>query len=97
MQLEDAQVHVTKCRCEHDSDHAVSFHYWPDQAFGDEFTISTSLNHYRGFWSRVWIGIKYALGIDNTHYFFTEQTIDKDELLKLQAFINKVAPGFKDQ
>lgn len=94
--MEDCQIHVTKCRCEHDQDHAVAFHYWPDQEYGDEFTISTTLNHYRGFWSRVWIGIKYALGIDNTHYFFTEQTIDKDELLKLQSFINKVATSFKD-
>lgn len=95
--MEDFLEHATKCRCGHDRDHMVSFMYWPDQEYGDEFTISTSLNHYRGFWSRLWIGIKYILGVDNTHYFYTEQTIDKDELIKLQTFINKVAAKFKDR
>ena len=94
--MEVFHEHVTKCRCEHDRDHAVSFMYWPDQEYGDEFTIGTTLNHYRSFWSRLWIGIKYILGVDNTHYFFTEQTIDKSELIKLQSFINKVAAEFED-
>lgn len=95
--MEEFQTHVTNCRCGYDKDHAVAFHYWPDQEYGDEFTISTSLNHYRGFWSRVWIGIKYALGVDNTHYFFTEQTIDKAEVLRLQKFINHVAENFSER
>lgn len=86
--------HETKCLCHNEAnDHAVKFHFWPDEVW-PEFTISTSLNHFHGFWKRVWIGIKYALGVDNTHYFYTEQTLSPEEFVKLQVYINNVAKRF---
>lgn len=88
------KIHVVNCMCGHDRDHSAVFHLWKDEEYGDEFTISTGLNHYRGFWARLWIGIKYALGIDNTHYFFTEQTLNKEELLKLKEFIDDAVDGY---
>lgn len=88
--------HTTKCMCGHETDHAVTFHYWKDEKFGDDFTVSTSLNHYRGFWSRCWIAIKYALGVDNTHYFYTEQQLNKEEVLKLKHYLDCVADQFND-
>lgn len=94
--MEELQSHVTKCRCGHDRDHNATFHYWPDSICGDDFTISTSLNHYLGFWARLVIGIKYVLGVDNTYYHYTESTLDKQELIKLQTYINDVAGKFKE-
>lgn len=88
------KVHVVKCSCGSDRDHSTVFHLWKDPEYGDDFTVSTGLNHFRGFWSRLWIGIKYALGVDNTYYAYTEQTLDKDELLKLKNFIDDAVEGY---
>ena len=92
--MQDPLIHETKCMCGYHKDHTVMFHYWPDSKHGDEFTISTGLNHFLGFWQRLRIGIKYVLGIDNTHYFYTEQTLDKGEVVKLQEYVNSVATRF---
>lgn len=88
------KIHVVNCMCGSDRDHSAVFHLWKDAEHGDEFTISTGLNHFRGFWSRLKVAVKYALGMDNTHYFFTEQVLDKEELIKLKEFIDDAVEGF---
>lgn len=85
------------CRCGgHTKDHDVVFQYWPDQEYGDSFTISTGLGHYLPIWKRWWVGFKYFLGIDNTYVFYVEQDLDADGIKKLQAYINDVASTYSE-
>ena len=89
--------HRAICRCGgYGGDHDVSFQYWPDAEFGDSFTISTSLNHFLPWYKRIWVGLKYALGIDNTYYFYKEADLDAEQLKSLSEWISSVAVDYKE-
>lgn len=90
--------HVATCRCGGFSkDHDVVFHYWPDSQYGDELTITTGLCHFRPWYKRLWVAIKYTLGIDNTHHFYVENTLNEKSVKELAAFMNDVASKFKER
>lgn len=89
--------HKAVCRCGGFSkDHDVEFQYWPDPEFGDTFSISTGLNHFRPWYKRLWVGIKYILGIDNTHYFYVESELDGAGVRELSEWISAVAADYQE-
>lgn len=89
MTWEKPKVHITQCLCEHDRDHNVVFTFYNEDE-DSELYVSAGLNHYKGFFQRLWVGIKYALGIDNTYYAYTESVLDKDEIIRLRDYLNDV-------
>lgn len=85
----------TVCQCGgYSRDHDVVYRYYPDDNHPD-FTVTTGLNHYLPWYKRVVIAIKYALGIDNTHHFYTEQTLSVEEVTKLRNFLNETLETYK--
>lgn len=89
--------HRAICRCGgHTKTHDVEFQYWPDAEHGDSFTISTSLNHFLPWYKRLWVGVKYILGIDNTYYFYTEAELDGKGVNELSKWISAVAADYKE-
>lgn len=91
------RVHTAVCDCGGFSkDHTVEFQYWPDKQYGDTFSISTGLAHYLPWYKRLAVGLKYILGIDNTHCFYVETTLGQNEVLRLQKYINEVASEFQE-
>lgn len=90
-----AIVHRTKCDCGgYSKDHDVEFHYWPDKETGDTLAIATGLHHFNSFWKRLRNAFKYVFGLDNTYVFYTETCLNKQEVLALKAYIDKVAADF---
>ncbi len=91
------RVHTAVCDCGgYSKDHTVEFQYWPDKEHGDTFYISSALAHYLPWYKRLAIGLKYILGIDNTHCFYVETTLGQNEVLRLQKYINDVASEFQE-
>lgn len=95
----EAESHRVQCSClgaNHNKDHVVDLDYWRDDEYGDLLTISTGLAHYKGFFGRLWVAVKYVLGIDNTYCFYIETVVDKAELLRLKSYIDKVSDQYSD-
>ena len=90
-------AHTAVCDCGGFSkDHTVEFQYWPNSEYGDSFSISTGLAHYLPWYKRLVVGLKYILGIDNTHCFYVETTLGQYEVDRLQKYINKVADNYQE-
>lgn len=45
------------------------------EVLSDEITFHLQLNHYLGFWKRLYYGVKYILGMKVSRYHFAEVAI----------------------
>lgn len=90
----------TLCTCgdtTHTPVFGFSIHPWSDDDVDTYFIINTNLNHFRPWWKRLWVGVKYTLGVDNTYYHYAETLLDKEEVVKLKEFIDKALEDWKDE
>lgn len=81
------------CEC-YSRDHLIRL--WPDtsEAGFECFDIEICLHHYRKWWKRLWLGIKYIFGISNCKYgHFCCSSLDRRRVVILRdlcnAFINE--------
>jgi hypothetical protein len=73
----DRKVSYLECNCG-GGDHVLRFTACDD---GDVY-IDMALNHYCGFWRRLWLGMRYAFGYRSSYGYFTELMTNKKELRK---------------
>ncbi len=82
-----------QCECVANSDHTIRV-ICDDGIYGGEaihdpqFVVSAQMSHYKGFWGRLVIAIKYVLGIDNTYCHYTETICSKEQMDRLFKFVN---------
>lgn len=73
------------CKCE-SSEHQVIF--WYDEEF-DEIYCEPHLSTYRGFFSRLWYGLKYAFGYKSKCGAFDGIIFKDADLVKLKNYLEK--------
>ena len=80
---------VVDCEC-YSLDHVVRFtldNYSEDDR--PELSVSTHLNTWRGFWNRLRCGVKYILGMQQSHGNWDEVLIRIEQAQELRAMINR--------
>ena len=83
-----------QCECVANSDHTIRV-ICDDGIYGDEqihapqFVVSAQMSHYKGFWGRLLIAIKYVLGIDNTYCHYTETICSIEQMDRLNKFVQE--------
>lgn len=78
-------VHIQlKCKCGDITEHVVHLCQFNDNEWGDHLDgtciISTSMNHYQGFFKRIRTAFKYILGIDNNGIHYVETIVNIKDL-----------------
>lgn len=74
-------------RCECCSlDHVVWFHL-DDYDGKPELSVSPHLNTWRGFWRRLWCGVRYILGMQQDHGHWDEVLIPYERARELRAML----------
>lgn len=51
--------------------------------------------HYLPWYKRLFIGVKYIFGIDNTYCQYTESVVNKEEMVRLSEWIDNVIVRMK--
>ena len=73
-----------ECCCNSD-EHTLKFVYDPDD--GEVYT-STFIRHWRPWWKRVWVAMKYVFGYTSKYGHFDCTIIRFDDLERLQELIS---------
>lgn len=76
--MEDQTDFIVQCTCGDTKDHVIHCSFYDDEQWST-VTISPALNHYKGFFGRLKVGLKYIFGMDNTFFHYVETVVpDKD-------------------
>jgi hypothetical protein len=76
------QEELLICEC-HSTDHQLIFLYDDDPAW-DRVYVHVHLSPERGFWKRLWFGLKYAFGYRSKYGDFDEMVLNPDDAVKIQ-------------
>lgn len=77
------------CACNSFEHQAI---FWYDNS-EDELYVQIHLETYRGFFKRLWYGIKYAFGHESRFGSWDEFLFRPDDKLRLFKFLNKKING----
>ena len=72
-------------------DHIIRFSYENDPEYASSeriITIDVSLVNYKGFWKRLWYGLKYAFGYKSRYGPYEVFLMNKKNAFALNNFIN---------
>ena len=78
------EIEYFECGC-FDQDHLLSFHLCKDDG---EIYCNVNLSDF-GFWKRVWLGIKYILGVDEKYGHYGSWTISWEDTKRLVELAQK--------
>jgi len=76
------------CEC-HSTDHQLVFLYDDDPAW-DRIYVHVHLSPKRGFWKRLWYGLKYAFGYRSRYGDFDEFVINPDDAWNIQKIATQL-------
>lgn len=79
--MEELQIHICDCNS---FEHMAIF--WYDE---EEKTlhVHTHLITYKGFWKRLWVGLKYAFGYKSRYGEWDDFLFKPEDLAKLREFL----------
>jgi hypothetical protein len=80
--MEELQV---RCAC-HSRDHTAYFDYFEEDG---ELYLTIHLSESRGFWKRLWYGLKYAFGYQSRFGAWDEIVIRWEDTPKIRALMEK--------
>lgn len=83
--MEDLKREVMICAC-HSLEHQVVF--WYDEE-DDELHCEPHLSTNRGFFKRLWYGLKYAFGYKSRFGAWDSILFKEEDLTKLRTHLNK--------
>jgi hypothetical protein len=90
--MEFSEVLHLDCDCT-SAEHTVRFVYQPDEEYfhedGPLICMDVNLVQYRGFWKRLWYGIKYVFGHKSRYGPFSEFVMNKKNATELITFIEQ--------
>lgn len=70
------ETHVILCAC-HSDEHQLIYRYDPEDK---EIYTSVYLHQYRGFWKRVWVGIRYMFGYQSKYGAWDSIHMGRDQI-----------------
>lgn len=73
------------CEC-HSPDHQLTF--WYDEEY-DELYCEPHLTTHRGFFKRLWFGLKYAFGYKSRYGDWDSTIFKKEDLKKLKKYLDE--------
>jgi hypothetical protein len=76
---------TARCEC-HSPDHTVFFDY---DGEGGELYLTVHLTTHRGFWKRLWYGIKYAFGYQCRYGAWDEVILRQRDCAPIRALLDK--------
>lgn len=86
------ETHYSECSCSSD-EHTIRWQRWRAEFINEdidqEIFCSVYLKQYKGFFQRVWYGIKYMFGYQSKYGAFDCTILDKEEAQKLIDFLTK--------
>lgn len=83
--IHDSHKHYLECNCSA-TEHMIRLAHWSDDK---DIYIDVALNHYFGFWKRLWYGIKYIKGDKSRYGYFSETVADVATLKTIIEAIEK--------
>lgn len=81
-----------QCECLEHSDHTIRVTVdddWGGDTYPPQFIVSAQMSHYRGFWGRLGIALKYVLGIDNTYCHYTDTICSLEQMDRLIGMVER--------
>lgn len=87
METIDKEV-VIPCQCSQ-REHSLYFTIWDWGKDGVDFEAQVLLNHYKGFFARIWSAVKYVFKIGQHDVHFDATLISKDNAIKLRNLLNE--------
>ena len=82
------------CDCG-DISHQFRISYNPDDDDWTELSIEILLSNYRGFWKRLWHGLKYAFGYKSRFGAFDEVLLNYDSASTLKDMLEEYCKNFE--
>ncbi len=84
MALVETKVFICDC---HSPEHQIVVSYFPDDPKDQLMYLQPRLNHYMGFWKRLWTGLGYIFGKKEACY--DEVILNKEQMVELRDAIDK--------
>lgn len=81
-----------KCSCGYNRDHLTRLVLSEDF---EDVIIGSGMCHYLPWYKRLFIGVKYIFGIDNTFSQYVESVVSKEEMVRLSEWIDNVIVRMK--
>ena len=96
--LPKRNIKIIPCTCPDVEHHIlIERHDWgedyPDPV---EYTIHATLEKFH-FTKRLWLGIKYILGIENNGYYYFDVLLSEEEYLKISHYFDDEINGAKNE
>jgi len=86
----ERNLEYLECSCT-SAEHLLRFTF--DDGSGDdccpEIYVDVQLNHFRGFWKRLWLGIKYIFGYECRYGHWDESLLLGDQVRQLRTMCDK--------
>jgi hypothetical protein len=77
-----------ECQC-HSDEHAVTFTLSLDDEM-PEIYLSVYMDNRRGFWRRLWLGLRYAFGYQSKYGAFGNWTLQPSDAERLRSMLDKL-------
>ena len=93
----DKSMKVFECICQDNNHLLIATHWWDDEIGNDdweEFYIELQAHYQKGFFGRIWQGMKYVWNPEDG-CFWSGTTLDRKEAQKLANALNDYSRGIR--